>query len=260
MNKLLKFLKSEFTVFLCAIQYYTRIPVNFSSGNHPDFMRQSTRYLPLVGITTGAVGAFTCYLASLLFPIQVSVILSMVATLLFTGAFHEDGLADSCDGFGGGYSRDKILEIMKDSRIGSYGSIGLWVTLTLKYSCLTAIDTPHIFADLIMAHALSRLSAVSIMLTTIYARTQDSKVKAVVSQGSVQDKCTLLIFGLAPLFFLPLHSVILIVVILLVFVTGTIWYIKRKLGGYTGDVLGAVQQISEILVYLTLLATKTLFL
>lgn len=126
----------EFKIFLTAIMFYTRIPVGNIKGWSNDMLNKSTRYFPLIGYIVGGIGALVFWGASQLFPIHIAVILSIVGTIFLTGAFHEDGFADFCDGFGGGIGTEKILDIMKDSRLGTYGSIGLLSMLALKFTTL----------------------------------------------------------------------------------------------------------------------------
>ena len=115
----------ELRLFFIALQFFTRLPVPRWVGYEPEWLHQSARHFPLVGALVGVVGAAVLWAALWLFPMPVAVVLSMVATVLLTGAFHEDGLADTCDALGGAVSRERALEIMKDTRIGSYGAIGL---------------------------------------------------------------------------------------------------------------------------------------
>ena len=125
-------MKKQFRVLLTAIMFYTRIPVPATLEYSPERLNRATRYFPLIGWIVGGVGAGVFYGLSLILPLQVSVFLSMLATIFLTGAFHEDGFADFCDGFGGGYTREKILTIMKDSRIGRITSYNVCYTKLLR--------------------------------------------------------------------------------------------------------------------------------
>jgi adenosylcobinamide-GDP ribazoletransferase len=250
----------ELQIFLTAIIFYTRIPVPKNTGFSEENLNRATRYLPLVGMLIGGSGALVFVVMNMLLGVQISVLISIVVMVLLTGAFHEDGLADFCDGFGGGYSKDQILKIMKDSRIGTYGAIALVLLFVSKILLLSEIWKDHIPSVLISAHALSRLNPVLLIFTSRYVGSApQSKSKPVGKKISVGVLLIAAFFGLAPLFFLYLAEIPVLVMIpslvgfqiliLLIFR----FYIHRKIGGYTGDVLGALQQISEIGYYLTFL-------
>ena len=256
-------IKREIHTFLTAVMFYTRVPV---PGNLPwseELLNRSTRYLPLIGLLAGGLSAGVCWLSSLLFPMSVSLLLAMIAPVLLTGAFHEDGLADFFDGFGLARSREETLRIMKDSRLGTFGVIGLVAVLALKYAALSALPTGMLYPALILAPAVSRFWPVVMIATTPYAREDgSSKIKPVAQRISAP---TFLIAFLTTLLTLPLTSFLLpsalslsfcllpsalCLLFLLIFRK----YVKDRIGGYTGDVLGALEQFSELIFYLTFLA------
>ena len=123
-------------LFLLALGFYTRFPV----PKNQDYsgLPQASVYLPLIGWLVGGSAGLCFYLADLLLPTTTAVILALIGGTLLTGAFHEDGFADVCDGFGGGYGKQQILDIMKDSRIGTYGALALLMAFTLKFAALDA--------------------------------------------------------------------------------------------------------------------------
>ncbi len=237
--------------------FYTRFPVKHIEGWSEDLLNKSTRYFPLIGILVGGVGALSFYGAIQLFPVSLAVILSMVVTIFFTGAFHEDGFADFCDGFGGGYTNQRILEIMKDSRIGTYGSIGLLLILGIKFLALTQIEIARIPFIIIAGHAVSRLFPVLLIYTSQYARLDaSSKTKPIGKADSVSSLIFALTLGGTTLFLLSwLEAIIGITVLIVVFLFFR-KYIIRKLGGYTGDVLGALQQLCEVFFYLSIVGIQ----
>ncbi len=250
-------MKTEFKIFLAALMFYTRFPVKQIEGWSEEMLNKSTRYFTLTGIIVGGVGA-SIYLAAVhIFPISIAVILSMVATIFFTGAFHEDGFADFCDGFGGGYTKERILEIMKDSRIGTYGTIGLLMILGTKFLALTQIEVARIPIILIAGHAVSRMFPVLLIYTSEYVRLDaTSKTKPIGNADSTYSLLLGLALGGATLFLLNwLEAVIVIVVLLVVFLIFRS-YVNRKSGGYTGDVLGALQQLCEVFFYLTIVGIQ----
>lgn len=255
----------QLRLFLTAVQFFTRIPVPAWVGHSAQQLDQSARYFPLVGLCVGSMAAAILWLSALVLPLPLAVGLSMLSSILITGAFHEDGLSDFVDGLGGGYTREKILAIMKDSHVGAYGVIAIVLALLIKFQALLALSSNHspavVAVTLIAAHTVSRLMAVSIMVTQQYVRAGDSaRAKPVVQGLSRTSFAIALLTGLVLLALFPLAGVSIVSVIsavacallLRIYLASQL---RKKLGGYTGDCLGAVQQITEIGFYLGLLAT-----
>jgi len=258
----------QIRIFLTAVQFFTRIPVPDWVGHSAQQLDQSARYFPLVGMVVGGLAALVFWLAAFALPLTLAVALSMLASILITGAFHEDGLSDFVDGMGGGYTREKILAIMKDSHVGAYGVIAIVLVLLVKFQALLALSSGHsltvMMAAMVAAHAISRLMAVSIMLTQKYARDDDSaRAKPAAQNLSKGSFAIALLTGAAAIAVLLMAGCSLISV-LTAFASALLlrgylgWQMQKKLGGYTGDCLGAVQQISEIGFYLGLLVTLKL--
>ncbi|HXB12726.1 MAG TPA: adenosylcobinamide-GDP ribazoletransferase, partial [Bacteroidia bacterium] len=118
-------MKKEIRIFFTALMFFTRIPCPKWVDHSEEYLNRSSKYFPLMGWIVGGLSSIVFYSCSFFLPISVSVLLSMVTSIYVTGAFHEDGLADVCDGFGGGWIKDKIMDIMKDSRVGAFGVIGV---------------------------------------------------------------------------------------------------------------------------------------
>ncbi|WP_394754297.1 adenosylcobinamide-GDP ribazoletransferase [Crenothrix sp.] len=238
---------TQLKLLLLAVGFYTRLPVpalqNYSQ------LPQSTVYLPLVGWIIGALTALSCYLADYLWPTPVGVILALIVGILLTGAFHEDGFADVCDGFGGGYNKTRILAIMKDSYIGVYGTVGLLLLFALKISLLSAQgNSAPLF--LLVGHSISRLPPLLLMRQYDYTRIDNSKVAAAVYKPNGQDLVFTSAIALLPLALLPsLCLLALVPVIIINTLLGHYFY--RHIGGYTGDCLGASQQVAEVVFYLS---------
>ena len=131
-------LQKQWRYFLLAVGFFTRIPVPSFADFQEVELNHSVKYFPLVGILIGCLGALSFYLASLILPQKIAVLISMAATIYATGAFHEDGLADSADGMGGGWQREQILTIMQDSRLGTYGAVALFFALDRKSTRLNS--------------------------------------------------------------------------------------------------------------------------
>ncbi|MDR1995401.1 adenosylcobinamide-GDP ribazoletransferase [Azonexus sp.] len=247
-------LRRELEYFLGAIRFFTRLPVPAWVGHSAEKLDASTRYFPAVGLIVGAIGALV-YLATLqLWPQPVAVLLAMAATLYATGAFHEDGLSDAVDGLGGGWDKQRILEIMKDSRVGNYGVIVLWLGLTGKFVVLAALDSAAVPWALVAGHAMSRYVAIWLMVGMNYVR-EDLQAKAKplatrLSTGSLIVATGFALAGLLPLAWPQALAGCLLAAL------ATAWLaakFRRWLGGYTGDCLGAAQQVAEIAFYLGLL-------
>lgn len=250
---------AELRYFFTALGYFTRVPVPRWVGFEPAWLNAAARYFPLVGVLIGALGALV-YLAALrVFPASVAVLLSMAVTLLATGAFHEDGLADCLDAFGGAYTHEDVLRIMHDSRIGAFGAIGLVVALALKWQTLAALPPARAAMLMIAAHAASRACAISYLVSLEYVR-PEGKAKPVAQRMSVSAWLCACVFGV-PWLFWPMWSATpdwragvatLVVLAVLRYVLGR--YFVRRIGGYTGDCLGFAQQVFEIAIYLVGLA------
>jgi adenosylcobinamide-GDP ribazoletransferase len=251
--------------FLLALGFFTRIPTpSFVDFTESD-LNHAAKYFPLVGGIVGVVGAIVFLLASIYLPHNIAVLISMAATIYMTGAFHEDGLADSADGLGGGWHREQILTIMMDSRLGTYGAVALFLMLFAKFQVLNSLNAYIVPLALIAAHALSRLCAVWIMASLSYSK-PEGKAKPLATKIAGLDLLLAHLFGLLPyigiivLLVLSQHSMRLIVQFLLMtlipVLLSWVWWrhkIKRWLGGYTGDTLGAMQQITELAFYLGVL-------
>ena len=249
----------QFHIFLNALMFYTRIPVPAWMKHDEDMLNKATVYFPVIGWIVAGISSLIFYGASKIFNPDISIILSMIAGILTTGAFHEDGFADVCDGFGGGWTKEKILEIMKDSRVGTYGSVGLILILGLKFYSLEFFDNQTLIWTLFIAHSLSRFVALSFIFTLDYVREDAlSKAKPVAKKMPVKDLSIAFCLAIIPLliylvitanFFLLLIIPPLILVHLYLS-----YYFKKWIGGYTGDCLGATQQVSEVVIYLVISA------
>ncbi|GAK52367.1 cobalamin synthase [Candidatus Moduliflexus flocculans] len=256
-------IQREFHAFLAAVLFFTRLPgIVLDDEYAKDAFSQASRYFPLIGWMVGTMGAGAFWAASLILPFPLAILLSICATILVTGALHEDGFADVCDGFGAGWNKEQILAIMKDSYIGVYGVIGLILMLGFKLLCLVSLRPLLLPIVMISGHALSRFASISLMFSYEYARNNDesSKAKAVVRKLSVNELLFAAICGLFPFFLLALLTRewrLFGIGIAVVWLTRALCgqYFFHKIGGYTGDCLGAVQQITEVVFYAMVVAT-----
>jgi adenosylcobinamide-GDP ribazoletransferase len=259
MASAIRFCLQQCRLFLIALQFFTRLPIPRWVGFDAEWLHQSSRYFPLVGVVVATVSASMYALAALIWPAPVAALLATLAGIYLTGAFHEDGFADMCDGFGGGLTRERVLEIMKDSRIGAYGAIGIGCLLALKVTLLALLPPGAAVAALFLAHPLSRLAASAPIWMMEYARSE-GKAKPMAQKMRGAEFAVAALSGAVPALFIGLAGYLpwqAIVTAIIAAMLATYWLSQkflRTLGGYTGDCLGAVQQVTEVVCYLAILA------
>jgi adenosylcobinamide-GDP ribazoletransferase len=242
-------MRKEVRVFFTAIMFLTRLPVPQTTDHSPEYLREAPRYFPVVGWIVGGISALAFWLFSRFISVDIGIAASMIAGMLVTGCFHEDGFADVCDGMGGGWTKEKILLIMKDSRIGAYGAIGLISILGTKFLLLK--ELPFFIPSVVAAHSISRLMPVLVMKTGVYAADPDQSKARPLAGPSISGASLIIavVLGVASFVFLPWSFPLVIVPALAVAYGMYRWFFKW-IGGYTGDGLGAIQQVTEITVYL----------
>ena len=248
-------------LFFTALQFYTRLPIPAWVGYDAEWVAASIRYFPSIGLLVGAVSAVVYFVAALFLPGALAVLLSMAAGIFLTGALHEDGFADACDGFGGGYTPDQIMTIMSDSRIGAFGAIGIGLLLSIKCVGLASLPAAWVPVALIAGHALSRLAPTALVWRLTYVKLQGkAKLASRPMSGMVFAAASIPPFAaLAYAIARELLPPAGVLVALVAMVGATLWLARmfyRRLGGYTGDCLGAVQQVSEAMFYLMLVASR----
>ena len=264
---LVQLIKHEWILLLVAVQFLTRLSVPPFKHYDPQWLHQSSRHFPAVGLLVGLLCAGVFWLGSLLFTPLVAAVLSTAFGIKITGAFHEDGLADSCDGLGGGLTRERTLTIMKDSRLGTYGVLGLVSALLLKISLLASMPIPIAVIALIIGHTASRLLCISLLSLLPYGgEIEHAKAKPMAQQltpiqGLYSSGWLILAIILVALIFPNTMQQIGLAQWLLAFILALIAtdymrrLLRRRLDGYTGDGLGATQQLSEIAIYIGLAAS-----
>ncbi|MCM8596709.1 MAG: adenosylcobinamide-GDP ribazoletransferase [Candidatus Accumulibacter sp.] len=244
----------EISYFFGALRFFTRLPVPAWVGHSSDALDRASRYFPLVGMLVGSLAALAFLLASRVWPTTLAVLIAITASLYLTGAFHEDGWSDMVDGFGGGWEKGQILAIMKDSRIGSYGAIALIVLLLARFCALIEFSAQQIPLILISGHTLSRFASTTLLRGLDYVR-DEGKAKPLATRIGRGELAFAGLTALLPLLFLP--PAIAISGCLLA-ALATLWLarlFRRRIGGYTGDCLGATQQLSEVAFYWGLLCS-----
>ena len=245
-------LRREAEYFFGAIRFFTRLPVPAWVGHSSDALDRASRYFPAVGIVVGAIAALVFGLCSLFFPKTLAVLASMATTIYISGAFHEDGWSDMVDGFGGGWEKAQILTIMKDSRIGSYGAVALFVLLLGKFCALIELDPVTIPAALVAGHTLSRFCATTLMCALDYVR-DEGKAKPLATRIGWGELALAGATALLALLLLPPLPALLGATFAALAALWLARLFHRRIGGYTGDCLGAVQQLSEVAFYCGLL-------
>jgi adenosylcobinamide-GDP ribazoletransferase len=236
---------------VAAGRFLTRLPLAGLASAHTGLLARSMRAFPLVGILVGIAGwAAFAVAAHLGLPVTIAALLALATTVLMTGALHEDGLADTADGFGGGDGRAGKLAIMRDSRSGAYGVLALVFSLTLRAAALAVLTTPRVGAALVAAHAVSRAGLPIVMRWLEPAR--DDGLGA--SAGQPDDMAIGWCLGIAlvvALLCLGFGPGLVAIIVAAAAMAGLAGLAQRQIGGYTGDVLGAAQQIGEIAMLLT---------
>jgi len=244
-------MRRQLLLLLVAIQFLTRLPVPAAPELPPDALAESARFFPLVGAIVG-VGAIAIDL--LVFPHadrNVSVVLILLYLVIVTGGLHEDGLADAADGFGGGWTKDRVLAIMRDSNIGSYGALAIGCSLLARFVFLTSLPVREFHGVLLAGSVLGRWAMVPVGYWLQPARSdlgQGTRMAQKTSTASLVAATALavILVSLAR----GLAAIAMIVVAAgVAALTGA--YYRRRIGGITGDCLGATCQVSECAVYLT---------
>ena len=238
---------NELRLFLVAVQFLTRIPVPSFDSFEPSWLDRSAKYFPAVGALVGCLIAAVVLAATTVLPQPLPVVLGLAAGIAITGAFHEDGLADTADGLGGGLTRERRLEIMKDSRIGTYGAVALISIFAIKAAALSALGPIVMALALIASNASGRLATVVAIWLMPYAGDSDAaKVKPLATTPTGSEVAIAVLLGLTP-GLIVLSPVTLATGIAAGTIAAMILAYKSQklLGGYTGDVLGAIEQVFE---------------
>jgi len=248
--------RAEMNALLGAVMFLTRVPVEAWHAYRAEDAARSAVYFPLVGALVGLVGSLVLLLIYSFLPSLLTVLIVMATMVLLTGGLHEDGLADTADGLVGGRSVERRLEIMRDSPIGSYGAMALWFFLTAKLVLLQTLLTRSpilAFCALVAANTLGRMSTVALLYLCRYVRSDESKSSPFGNAVSLQQ------FLLAGLFTAvavivavgPAAGICFVSALLITYIAR--FYFQSKIGGITGDCLGASNQLVELGCYAVLI-------
>jgi adenosylcobinamide-GDP ribazoletransferase len=237
--------------FLNALRFMTILPVASSDAAiEPDWLSRCAKYFPVVGVGIGLASAVILLLADRIWSPAVASLLAVAASIVVTGALHEDGLADTADGLGGGSSVEKRLAIMKDSRIGTYGALALAFSISLRVTALAEMPVWTAAAALIAAHAAARVTPAFVMNALPYAGDSAAmKVGYIGASVSAHDRrfaLVVVLCALLPLAFVSVLSVVSALLLGAAFAAAIALWARKLINGYTGDVLGAIEQVFEI--------------
>lgn len=236
--------------FFIAVQFLTRLPVAIDSSASEKELGNATAFFPLVGVIVGGGAALVFLLLQHVLPLPVTVLIAIIFTTFITSGFHEDGLADAFDGFGGGWTKDRTLEIMRDSRIGTYGTLALIFLILGKLNFLISLPHGQIWRWLIVAHAVARWTTLPLCAWLPYARAE-GQGKLVAKQVGAFEIIIASAIVLLVLSLLPWKAALaaFLVAAFLTLLSGL--FFRSRLGGLSGDCLGATNQLTEVALYLT---------
>ncbi|HET6879986.1 MAG TPA: adenosylcobinamide-GDP ribazoletransferase [Pirellulales bacterium] len=249
--------RRHWQAFFAAVQFLTRVPIPERFVNAlPATARLelATIYFPLVGALIGLATAATIWLASHLWPTWLAVLLGLAAEALLTGALHEDALADCCDALGGGWTRADVLRILEDSRLGTYGVLGLTIAFLLRAGSITSLAAELLFPALIASAAIGRWAMVLALSWLAPVSERPSLAQQAGRQRlSVQGVAATLaaLPGTLPLALLWPERLALAIIAVVVVTVLFVWYVRKRIGGLTGDCIGAIAYASQFVVLLT---------
>jgi adenosylcobinamide-GDP ribazoletransferase len=257
----------QLRLFFTALEFLTRLRKPRWVGFDAAWLPQSMSYLPVVGAVVGSASALGFWVVAQFLPGNLAILAAIVVGLLLTGAMHEDGLADTCDALGAGGSRERMLAIMQDSRVGTYGVLGLVTMLLARFLTLDWLPPTWVMFGLVVGHTWSRIGPLAMMASLTHVRsTGPSKARAATTDVGWRAVAIGVTWGL----------VVLAGCLAVLLAGGHPWWIvaplcagaglalltsvlagmwaAQHLGGYTGDTLGAAQQVGELVCYLAIVA------
>ncbi len=237
--------------FFIALQFMTRLPVPRTESTSQQDLGKAAAFFPLVGLIVGLIAALAFVLLSRVLPLPVSVLGAMIVAAFLTNGLHEDGFADVFDGFGGGWSRERTLEIMRDSRIGVYGVLALIFLVLGKLQLLSALTPAQIWRWLIVGHVAGRWAPLALGAWLPPASDQGLGRLVAKRSGTVE-----MVIGTAIVIVTLLLAIAWQAAVIAFLVTAFVTllsglYFRRRLSGITGDCMGAAVQFTEVALYLT---------
>ncbi|MEG3221898.1 adenosylcobinamide-GDP ribazoletransferase [Vibrio gigantis] len=247
----------QWELFALAMGFFSRVPMPKNTPYSSERMNRSGRYFSAVGLLLGVLCGGVFLLLDAILPSAVAIFLMMSFSLMLTGAFHEDGLTDMADGIGGGMTLERRLTIMKDSRIGTYGASALVMALLGKWVLLNElVSMTGLFMVIVTSYTFSRAIAASLIYDMPYVSDLDtSKSKPLASKQTKGELVFLMLVGLLPSLWFGLAFACVLALIAYLFRVGFKKWLIARIGGFTGDCLGAAQQLMELLTYLVFITS-----
>lgn len=244
--------------FILIIQFMTRIPINLSLEVKREDFADAVRYFPLVGLIIGAIDLFVYIITSKLFHGILPVVFTMISHIIVTGGLHLDGLSDTADGIFSGRSKDKILDIMKDSRVGTFGVLALVTLMLLKFAAIQEISETNIYSALLISPVISRTFATLLMYKRRYARQKEGLGDLFIGKISTLTFSIALALGLIITLAVGRTYGLIVIIVGYIFTILFRSYIEKRLDGITGDILGASVELNEVLVLIVFCLLQSL--
>lgn len=246
----------QWELFSLAMGFFSRLPMPNNTPYSEERMNRSGRYFSTVGLLLGVLCGGVFLLLDAVLPSAIAIFLMMSFSLMLTGAFHEDGLTDMADGIGGGMTLERRLTIMKDSRIGTYGASALIMALLGKWVLLNElVSMAGLFMIIVTSYTFSRAIAASLIYDMPYVSDLDtSKSKPLANKQTKGELVFLMLIGLLPSLWFGLAFTFVLALVAYVFRIGFKKWLIARIGGFTGDCLGAAQQLMELLIYIVFAA------
>ncbi len=243
--------------FFAAVQFLTRVPLPATWTTESPLTVGALAYFPLVGTLVGTGTGVAIWLMSHVWPVWIAVLLAMTLEAIMTGALHEDALADCCDGFGGGWTRDDVLRIFGDSRVGAFGVLGLLLAVGLKAAALATMPSMLIVPGVIASATMGRWS-MAIALAFLSPIAGRSSLSALLDSTATRRAMPLISLlalpGLLPLMGFAPWQAFVVVIASMVVGQCFVRYVRCRIGGMTGDCLGCICLLVQIVVLLVLAA------
>jgi len=243
--------------FLAAVRFLTILPISWKTDQDHDHLKSSLYFFPAVGALIGiTVGGISMLLVQFL-PFTVVSVIVIILLAGFSGCLHIDGLADSCDGLFSARPRTKMLVIMRDSNIGAMGVIGIVSVILLKFSAVNSLEPSMLFITIVLMGIAGRVSMLIMIAVLPYVRGKDGIGTSFLhenSQNIWKAAVAGLFWLLICLFFFPARTILAAVVSTLIIVFAFSWYCRKMIGGFTGDTLGAVCELSEMAVAVSMVS------
>ncbi|KEH85532.1 MULTISPECIES: adenosylcobinamide-GDP ribazoletransferase [Clostridium] len=238
------------------IQFFTRIPINIEIDVKEDSFAKGISYLPLVGLIIGGFNAIVYFVSSKFILGTLPIVLALLANTIITGAFHIDGLADTCDGIFSSRKKERMLEIMKDSRVGTNGAIAIVFDFMLRYAVLNSLNKKYIIIALILSPVVAKTVVTLLMCFSVYARKEGGLGGVFVGKVKPFRVIVAFIISISIGYVLIGYKYIALLLVTVLFIEIYKKLIYSKIDGMTGDTLGAANEIGEIIFMLALLCFK----